>query len=141
MVAQDRADGSIRVDDVLVGQLTQYDVLRTLPFGGGISYADVTGEQLLQILEVGCVTNKGLGGYLQLSGIVKHDGEWKVNGEPIDATRTYKMVATDFLMQGLEANLDFLKDIPSTTPETVGDGIRNDIRDIWIAFLKASSPE
>lgn len=132
--------GSIRVDDVLEGQILQYDVLRTLPFGGGISYADVTGEQLVAILDTGTVTNKGLGGYLQLSGVIKHDGEWLIDQQPIDPAKVYKMVATDFLMQGLEANLGFLKDIPSTTPELVGDSIRNDIRDIWIEFLRASAP-
>ncbi len=45
--------GSVRVDDVLEGPITQYDIVRILPFGGGISQVNMTGEFLRKVLEAG----------------------------------------------------------------------------------------
>jgi 2',3'-cyclic-nucleotide 2'-phosphodiesterase (5'-nucleotidase family) len=56
--------GSIRVDDILTPPVTQYDIIRTLPFGGGIREVDMKGSMLIKILETG-MTNKNSGGFLQ----------------------------------------------------------------------------
>lgn len=41
--------GSIRLDDILTPPITEYDIIRTLPFGGGIREVDMKGDLLLQI--------------------------------------------------------------------------------------------
>jgi 2',3'-cyclic-nucleotide 2'-phosphodiesterase (5'-nucleotidase family) len=100
--------GSIRVDDILPPPITQYDIIRTLPFGGGIREVEMKGSLLTRILDAG-EKNKGIGGYLIYNEGLVHDGSWKLNGEPINAGKTYKVAVTDFLLTGGEANLDFLK--------------------------------
>lgn len=126
--------GSIRVDDILEGDILQYDVLRTLPFGGGIAISKMNGKDLVKTLEVGTVKNIGIGGYLQVKNFEKKENRWYINGEKIEDKKTYKVVLTDFLMEGKEANLAFLKDIPSMVPEKVyGDD--NDIRKLIIHYF------
>jgi 2',3'-cyclic-nucleotide 2'-phosphodiesterase (5'-nucleotidase family) len=45
--------GSIRVDDILQMPVTQYDVIRSLPFGGSIMEVDMKGSLLIKILTAG----------------------------------------------------------------------------------------
>lgn len=89
--------GSIRLDDVLYPPVSQYDFLRALPFGGGISEVDMKGALLNQILEKGR-ENKGEGGFLQYAPVIQ-----------VDTAKTYRVVLTDFLLTGGEKNLGFLK--------------------------------
>ena len=61
--------GSIRVDDVLAaGSISQYDVIRVLPFGGEIVTVDIKGAILEQALNQS-LKNRGTGGYLQTAAI------------------------------------------------------------------------
>jgi 2',3'-cyclic-nucleotide 2'-phosphodiesterase (5'-nucleotidase family) len=100
--------GSIRVDDVLPMPITEYDIIRTLPFGGGIREADMKGSLIIQTLDQG-ERNKGIGGYLQFNENITHEsGVWKLKGQPIDPSKTYRVAITDFLFTGKEANMDFL---------------------------------
>lgn len=100
--------GSIRVDDILQMPLTEYDVLRTLPFGGGIREADMKGNLLIKTLEQG-KKNIGIGGYLVYNeNLVNANDKWLLNNVPIDPSKTYHVAITDFLLTGKEANLDYL---------------------------------
>lgn len=100
--------GSIRVDDVLQMPVTQYDILRSLPFGGGIREVDMKGSLLLQTLEAGR-KNAGIGGYLLYSEHVQfNNGTWTLKKVPIDPNKTYRVAMSDFLITGKEANMDFL---------------------------------
>jgi len=100
--------GSIRVDDVLNPPLTQYDILRTLPFGGGIVEFDIKGDLLIQTLQAS-LKNKGSGGWLQYANISFNEANnnWKLKDQPVDPAKTYRIVTTDFLITGKEANLSF----------------------------------
>ena len=90
--------GSIRIDDVLPpGPITQYDVIRVLPFGGKIVKAMVTGTLLSKVLQVG-EQNRGTGGFLHAAGVPA----------TIDPAGRYSVVTSDFLLTGGEANLEFL---------------------------------
>jgi 5'-nucleotidase/UDP-sugar diphosphatase len=90
--------GSIRLDDVLqAGPLTQYDVIRVLPFGGPVVKVTMTGAMLAKVREIG-EQNKGTGGYLQTIGLPS----------TIDPAARYTLAITDFLLTGGEANLGFL---------------------------------
>lgn len=102
--------GSIRPDDVLMPPLTQYDVLRTLPFGGGITLVEMKGSLLIQILNAG-LQNKGTGGFLQYSEALQYhesQKEWRLNNTAIENNNTYKVAITDFLLTGGESKMDFL---------------------------------
>jgi 2',3'-cyclic-nucleotide 2'-phosphodiesterase (5'-nucleotidase family) len=56
--------GSIRVDDIVQMPVTQYDVIRSLPFGGSIMELDMKGSLLIRILNAAKL-NVGSGGFLQ----------------------------------------------------------------------------
>ncbi|MBA2500816.1 MAG: bifunctional metallophosphatase/5'-nucleotidase [Chitinophagaceae bacterium] len=102
--------GSIRVDDIIAMPVTQYDIIRAMPFGGGIQEVDMKGKLLKQILDQG-EKNKGIGGYLLYNEQVKFDNqknEWTLKSAPIQDEMVYRIALSDFLFSGLEANLEFL---------------------------------
>jgi 5'-nucleotidase len=100
--------GSIRIDDVLApGPLTQYDVIRILPFGGPVVEIEIAGNVLIRILEQG-VRNRGGGGFLQLSGMEPSESGWRIGGADVNAASRYRIAVSDFLLTGREQNLDFL---------------------------------
>ena len=110
--------GAIRVDDVLQLPITQYDILRSLPFGGGIVEVDLKGRLLVQILEAGR-NNVGLGGYLVYSSFVRYNEaakQWTVKDRPVENDKTYSVALLDFLLTGGEANMGFLT---NTNPDIV----------------------
>jgi 5'-nucleotidase len=101
--------GSVWIDDVLApGPVSQYDVIRILPFGDRVLKATIDGALLIQILDAG-LANRGAGGYLQTAGVT-HDGQrWLIqDGPPIVPSARYTVALNDFLLTGAEANLGFL---------------------------------
>lgn len=98
--------GSIRIDDELPpGRVTEYDIIRTLPFGGTVVTVEMTGALLQRVLEQG-QKNAGNGGYLQVG---------RAEG-PIAPDRTYRVAVSDFLLTGNETGLAFLtRDAPGLT--------------------------
>ena len=112
--------GSIRLDDELhAGPVTQYDVIRVLPFGGKVVKATVTGQLLVRVLQIG-EQNKGSGGYLQTAGIPP----------VIEPAGRYTLAISDFLLTGGEANLGFLtRQNPDITDIT-------EFRDVRVAVIE-----
>ncbi|MDO8367829.1 MAG: bifunctional metallophosphatase/5'-nucleotidase [Saprospiraceae bacterium] len=143
--------GSIRVDDVLSGTLTELDVVRMLPFGGGITEVEMKGTTLRRTLERGA-TNKGNGGYLQISlaRCDEESGKWFIGSNAIEDNRLYRVALPDFLLSGNESNMGFLKasigpDGKSDNPEIPKiikpdpkdkSDLRNDIRLALIRYLR-----
>ncbi len=107
--------GSIRVDDIIQMPVTEYDIIRTLPYGGPIMEVDMKGSLVTRILEAGR-NNVGSGGFLQYSPTVKYNPQtavWTLKDSPIDPQKIYHVALSDFLMTGGEANMAFLnKDNP-----------------------------
>lgn len=103
--------GSIRVDDVLYPPITQYDILRTLPFGGGLREVELRGALLQQVLDAG-YNNRGSGGWLQYGNIVRdpNSASWLVKGQPINPDGVYLIVVPEFLLTGKESNLGFFNE-------------------------------
>lgn len=102
--------GSVRVDDILQMPVTQYDTIRSLPFGGGIRDVEMQGSLLKKIIDQG-EKNKGTGGYLVYNSSIKQNavtGTWQINEKNISDETTYRVALTDFLLSGKEANLDYL---------------------------------
>ncbi|WP_207497157.1 bifunctional metallophosphatase/5'-nucleotidase [Aridibaculum aurantiacum] len=133
--------GSIRVDDILPVPVTQYDIIRSMPFGGGIREVDMKGNLLIQTLETGR-KNTGIGGYLLHSEFVTYNnGTWMINNASIDPNKTYRVAISDFLLTGKEANMDFLneknKDIVKVYPaETSTSNSLSDIRLAIVRYLQ-----
>jgi 5'-nucleotidase / UDP-sugar diphosphatase len=102
--------GSVRLDDVLPpGPITEYDVIRLLPFGGKAVEVEMTGALLQQVLEQG-ETNRGIGGYLLKSGAERTSGGWRIGPAPLEPGKRYRVVTPDFLVSGGEQNLGYLKE-------------------------------
>jgi 2',3'-cyclic-nucleotide 2'-phosphodiesterase (5'-nucleotidase family) len=143
--------GSIRVDDILSGTLVELDIVRMLPFGGGLTEVEMKGSLLRQTLETS-VNNKGGGGYLQLSGanFDASSGKWMAGNKVLDDSKLYRVVLLDFLLTGNESNMGFLKtnlgadgksdnpNIPKVTKPDSKDktDLRNDIRLALIKYLR-----
>ena len=133
--------GAIRIDDVLRGEITQYDIIRILPFGGKILQVEMKGSLLKKIMDTGW-NNKGNGGFLQFAGIEYTASGWNVKGSVIDNDKIYNASMNDFLLSGMEQNMDFLtKDNPEIInvfwpdPDNKND-LKNDIRFTVIEYLK-----
>jgi 5'-nucleotidase len=100
--------GSIRIDDVVpAGPITEYDIIRILPFGGRVLKATLDGALLARVLETG-VNNQGLGGYLHAWGVRWDNGTCMVQDKPLDPAGRYQVALTDFLLTGGEVNLGYL---------------------------------
>jgi 5'-nucleotidase len=127
--------GSVRIDDVLpAGPITEYDIIRVLPFGGRIVAATLDGALLARVLDTG-QNNQGLGGYLQTWG-AEHRGEgWLIAGKPLDPTASYRVALTEFLLSGGEVNMGFLT---RNHPQVHDVRELRDIRRVVIEELKAT---
>ena len=128
--------GSVRIDDVLPpGPITQYDIIRILPFGGRVLKATFDGALLAQVLDVG-LKNQGTGGFLQTAGVTRDGDRWLVEGEPLNPSGRYTVAITDFLLTGGETNLGFLV---RTNPQVHDVQELRDVRQAVIEELKARS--
>ena len=135
--------GSVRVDDILPMPITEYDVLRALPFGGGIILADIKGSLLIQTLDAGR-TNIGTGGFLHHSEALSYNPEtntWSLKNAIIDPVKTYRIAFPDFLFTGSEANMEFLKQDNSAVLKVypyvaTPTDLRSDIRLAIVNYLK-----
>lgn len=122
--------GSIRIDDVIpAGVVTQYDVIRILPFGGNVVGTTMTGALLDRVLTQG-EANRGSGGFLHAAGVEREGTRWLVGGVPIDPARSYRVATTDFLLTGRETGLDWLQ------PGHPGLGPVQQFRDIRVAVIE-----
>ena len=135
--------GSIRVDDVVQLPVSQYDILRSLPFGGATSTADMKGSLVLRMLETGR-KNFGIGGFLHYNENLRYDattGNWLLDEKAIDPQATYKVALPEFLMTGKEANMDFLNpqnpDVVKLYPAATGKtDPRSDLRLAVVQYLQ-----
>lgn len=134
--------GSIRVDDIIQMPVTEYDIIRSLPYGGSIMEVDMKGSLLVRILEAGR-NNVGSGGFLQYSSAVNYNPDtkiWTLKDAPIDLKKSYHVGLADFLMTGGEANMAFLTkenpDIIKVYPTiTSNTDLRSDSRLAIIKYM------
>ncbi len=135
--------GSIRLDDILIPPVSQYDIIRSLPFGGGIKEADMKGSLLIQVLQAG-KKNANAGGFLQYQPVVfdSASNSFMVNNTPVDTAKTYRVAVSEFLLAGKETHLDFLNpknpDITKIYPaDTSTNNPKSDIRLAIIKYLES----
>jgi 5'-nucleotidase len=129
--------GSVRIDDVLPpGPITEYDIIRILPFGGRVVKAIFDGALLARVLDMG-MNNQGLGGFLHVWGGRWENGAWLVQGRAIDPAGRYTVALTDFLLSGGETNLGFLT---RANPQVHDVEELRDIRHAVIEELRREQP-
>ena len=133
--------GSIRVDDILSGKLTEYDIVRILPYSGEIWEIEMTGALLKEILTAS-IASKTKGAYLQWRGIdfEASSSTFRIQEELLDINKIYTVVLNDFMLAGY--------DYKFLTEETEGilkihkpdatnpKDLRLDIRKAVINYLK-----
>ena len=128
--------GSIRIDDLLpAGQITVYDIIRVMPFGGTVPLVEMQGGLLKRVLDQG-QANIGTGGYLQSANTSKSlNGVWLIQGVPLNEKQTYRVAISDYLAAGKERNLEYLN--PSNPAmKAVNEGDGTDVRKLLIQQLK-----
>lgn len=130
--------GSIRIDDELpAGPLTEYDVIRVLPFGGAVKAIRIRGSLLKKALDQG-EANRGSGGFLQTAGVRAPSpyGPWEIAGESLQQDLWYKAAVSDFLLTGREKGLEFLEPGPENEEELEVLGTYRDVRKAFIDELR-----
>ena len=116
--------GGVRAD-IPAGDITYEQILNVHPFGNMACLVEVTGQQILDALEMGYSQTPGeTGGFLQIAGItctvntaipssvvkndkgefVKVDGQRRVSdvlvgGEPIDPAKTYTLASHNYMLK------------------------------------------
>ncbi|WP_018615134.1 bifunctional metallophosphatase/5'-nucleotidase [Segetibacter koreensis] len=135
--------GSIRLDDILTPPVSEYDIIRSLPFGGGIVEADMKGSLLIQVLQAG-LKNRNSGGFLQYQPVTYNNTSnlFMINNTPIDSLKTYRVAMSEFLLTGKESNLGFLHpQNPAITKmypaDTSANNPKLDIRLAIITYLES----
>lgn len=133
--------GSIRVDDLLKGNITEYDIIRTLPFSEKIIEVEMSGTLLKKILEAH-EQNKGKGSYLQLNGIVFDESslKYKIGNKMLLDNKNYAIGMNDFLITGKDYNFltkktEGITNIKEPNPRDLTD-LRNDLRRAVIVYLQ-----
>ena len=133
--------GGIRAD-IKVGPITREDVFKVLPFGNQLVEFKATGRFLKQIIEEKIKGNRrGMaisGGQIVYNRNLP-DGhrvvKFLINGEPLQADKVYRVVTTDYLMEG-NSGLAILKQVP---PELIAyTGVLT--REAVIEYIKKHSP-
>ncbi|MDX1909173.1 MAG: bifunctional metallophosphatase/5'-nucleotidase [Bacteroidia bacterium] len=131
--------GSVRIDDYLQGKVTQFDLIRALPFGGRVLKVDMQGDLLKLLLDTGAA-NTGSGGYLQLGRVTRKGDTWVIGGAALDPARVYRVAITDFLMTGGEKNMGFLLPSHPGVRQVIEPGaadLNRDIRMVLAEYLKS----
>jgi 5'-nucleotidase / UDP-sugar diphosphatase len=125
--------GSIRIDDELPpGDITEYDVIRTLPFGGTVVSARVKGSVLQQVLDRGSAS-VGTGGYLQAANVSRGGDQWLIGGAPLDPGSVYAVAVNDYLLSGRATGLEYFS---RDNPDVTGVAEHGDVRKALIAELQ-----
>jgi len=79
--------------------------MKVLPFGNQLATVELTGAQLMAVLEFDAALPAQHGGFLQVSGLklTIADGkvaEVSVGGNPLDPAKSYSVATNDFLLSG-----------------------------------------
>ena len=97
--------GGIRAG-IAPGKISYRDILAVQPFGNTLTVIDMTGEQLMEVLDASA-GKVGSGAFMQVSGLkvtynqaAKKAENVMVGDSPIDLGKTYKVVTNNFVAAG-----------------------------------------
>jgi 5'-nucleotidase/UDP-sugar diphosphatase len=107
--------GGIRAG-IAPGKITYRDVLTVQPFGNTLVLLDLTGAQVMDVLNYAATIEPGNGAFLHVSGLKWTNNKGKVENvlagdAPIDVQKTYKVVTNNFMSAGGDG-YKMLKDLP-----------------------------
>ncbi len=127
-------------DSINEGEITYRDILRVLPFGNAVSYADLTGQELQDYLNVVALKETDSGGYPQFVGISmvvdyanKTVTEIKIKGEPLNLSKKYRLSLPNYSASGGDG-YPVLKNHPSYVDSGFIDA------DVMKQYLQKHSP-
>jgi 5'-nucleotidase/UDP-sugar diphosphatase len=120
------------------GEITYKDVLTVQPFANILTFVDLTGEELLDYLEVAISKQAGSGAFAQFYGveIIATNGQLNsadVNGAPIDPAKTYRLAINSYMASGGDGYPKV-----SDHPNFVNTGFVD--ADLMVDFIAANSP-
>ncbi|HDJ1438387.1 TPA: bifunctional UDP-sugar hydrolase/5'-nucleotidase [Serratia rubidaea] len=92
--------GGVR-DSIEAGDITYKSVLKVQPFGNTLVYVDMTGREVEKYLSVVANMKPDSGAYAQFANVsLVADGSGvsavKINGQPLQADKTYRMATLNF---------------------------------------------
>lgn len=121
--------GGIRIDDDLPpGPITEYDVIRVMPFPDSVVGYVMSGGAIKRLLDEG-KTKAGTGDFLHGIGIDDVDGRYFINGQPMREDREYRVATNTFLGNTLQSRFD---------AKLLYRG--GEARRVFINFLRAEMP-
>lgn len=96
--------GGVR-DSLAAGKITYKDVLKVQPFGNTLSTVDLSAAEVMAYLQAAARMSSGSGAFAQFAGVsLEIAGDQvsnvRINGAPLDAARTYRMVINNFQATG-----------------------------------------
>ena len=98
--------GGVR-DSIQPGDVTYKDILKVHPFGNIVSYAELSGQELLDYLNVVALKEVDSGAYAQYAGISmvvdrqnKRVENVKIQGKPLDLKKTYRLSVPSYNAAG-----------------------------------------
>ena len=96
--------GGIRAS-IEAGEITYKDALQVLPFGNTLTTTEMTGQQVLDYLNVVALKPENSGAFAHFSGVdmlITETGvkNVQINDNPIELDKTYKMAALSFSAGG-----------------------------------------
>ncbi|ETO50188.1 5'-nucleotidase [Yersinia pestis S3] len=89
------------MDSIGAGDITYKDVLKVQPFGNTLVYVDMKGSEVEKYLAVVANKQPDSGAYAQFANVsLVADGQGvsnvKIQGEPLDPNKTYRMATLNF---------------------------------------------
>jgi 2',3'-cyclic-nucleotide 2'-phosphodiesterase (5'-nucleotidase family) len=130
--------GSIRLDDYLMIPVTQYEILRALPYIDSIKLVQIKGSILKKILDAGRNLPSGDGMFLHYSTTISCStltNSWLLNNSEIKNDDNYTIAIAGYILSGKEPAFSFLK---TETIESKSAGKPIDMNHALIDYLKAN---
>ncbi|MBR1687000.1 MAG: 5'-nucleotidase C-terminal domain-containing protein [Prevotella sp.] len=121
------------------GDITYGDVLDVAPFENKICFLTLSGTDLLELFgQIAATGGEGVSHGVEL--VISKSGQLlsaKLNGEPIEPTRDYRLTTIDYLLQGNDKMRAFRKGRAINSPQDES----NNSRFIIMNYFKAMTAE
>ncbi len=133
--------GGIRAE-ISAGPIAPRDIFGVIPFENQLVLVNVTGDFLMELLE-NKMQRPGSGLYISGGKVVidpeadqgERVVEIEVGGKPIDPAKTYRIVTTDYLLQG-NSGMDLLLSVPESNTTYTGTLMRGALEE----YITRNSP-
>ena len=117
--------GGVRAD-LPKGEVTYGDVLDVAPFENKISFITMSGADVLELFsQMASVGGEGVSASVRM--VITKDGklvEAKINGEPVDPAKDYRVTTIDYLLGGTDKMEAFRKGRDINAPKEVTNNTR-----------------